>query len=141
MAFQLADSLGFIISRTNMRLKNKLFRRFRPYNVTPEQWAALNCLWERDGITPKEIADRIYKDKPNTNHILQKLLDKNLIFRTPHESDGRAWRIYLTEDGRALKDILIPIAEELLGEATAGIEEEKVRELKALLHQILKNLG
>ena len=33
----------------------------------------LIVLWEQEGITTKELADNIVKDKPNTNHILEKL--------------------------------------------------------------------
>ena len=57
MNFKLDDSLGFILSKVNTKLKNEFFQQLREYDVTPEQWAILCCLWEQEGITPKEIAD------------------------------------------------------------------------------------
>jgi DNA-binding MarR family transcriptional regulator len=140
MKFKLDDSLGFILSKTNTKLKNELFQRFKEYDVTPEQWAVLNCLWEQEGVTPKELADSIFKDKPNTNRILEKLQMKELIVRKLHPVDKRAFQIFLTDRGWALREELIPKVMELLEEATIGIEKHKVLEMKKLLNQIYDNL-
>ena len=90
MKFKIDDSLGFILSRTNTKLKHELAQRLKEYDVTPEQWSVLNCLWVNEGVSPKELADTIYKDKPNTNRILEKLQRKDFIVRKPHPVDRRA---------------------------------------------------
>jgi DNA-binding MarR family transcriptional regulator len=138
--FKLDDSLGFILNKTNTKLKNELFQRFKEYDVTPEQWAVLNCLWEQEGVTPKELADRIFKDKPNTNRILEKLQMKELIVRKLHPIDKRAYQIFLTDRGWALKKELIPKVMQLLETAAIGIEKHKVLEMKKLLNQLYDNL-
>lgn len=140
MEFKLEDSLGFILNRTNTKLKNQLFQRFSEYSITPEQWSVLNCLWVQEGVTPKELADMTFKDKPNTNRILEKLQGKDLIVRKPHPSDNRSYQIFLTDRGRALRDDLVPKAIDLLDEATSGIEQHKIMEIKKLLNQIFDNL-
>ena len=140
MNFKLDDSLGFILSKVNTKLKNELFQRFKENNVTPEQWAVLNCLWEQEGITPKELSDLTFKDKPNTNRILEKLIMKGLVVRKSHPEDKRAFQIFLTDSGWALREQLIPKAKELLNIATTGIEEHKVTELKNMLNQIYDNI-
>ncbi len=140
MVLKLEDSLGFILNKTNTKLKNKLFQRFSEYDITPEQWSVLKCLWEQEGITPKELADRTFKDKPTTNRILEKLQAKELIVRKPHPEDKRAFQVFLTDRGWALKDELIPKARELFEEATTGIEKAKIMEMKELLNKIYDNL-
>ena len=140
MEFNLNDSLGFILNRLNTKLKNELFKRLKEYDITPEQWSILNCLWEKEGITPKELADIIFKDKPNTNRILEKLQMKELIIRNPHPVDKRAFQVFLTERGRELKDKSIPIVTQLLEEATTGIEKDKILDMKNLLNQMYYNL-
>jgi len=141
MEFKLEDSLGFILNKTSTKLKNKLFQRFNEHNVTPEQWSVLNCLWTQEGISPKELADIIFKDKPNTNRILEKLQMKELIVRKPHPVDKRAYQIFLTNRGWELKNELVPIAMQLLEEATIGIEKNKVVEIINLLNQMYDNLA
>lgn len=141
MDFQLDESLGFILNKTNTKLKNQLFQRFKEDDITPEQWSILTCLWEKEGVTPKELADLIYKDKPNTNRILEKLQAKGLIVRKLHPTDRRAFQIFLTERGWAVRDGLITKVNELQKEVTAGIEAAKVEEMKRLLNQIYANLS
>jgi DNA-binding MarR family transcriptional regulator len=140
MNFNLEDSLGFILNRVNTKFKNELFQRIKEYDVTPEQWSVLNCLWVQEGVTPKELADIIFKDKPNTNRIIEKLQTKELIIRKPHPLDKRAFKIFLTDRGLALKDELIPRVEQLLEESTKGIETSKVEEMKRLLNQMYDNI-
>ena len=140
MDFRLNDSFGFILNKVNTKLKNELLQHLKEHDVTPEQWAILNCLWEQDGITPKELADLTFKDKPNTNRILEKLIRKGLVVRKAHPVDKRAFQMFLTESGWALREQLIPQVKQLLAKAAAGIEPDKVAEMKKLLNQIYDNL-
>lgn len=140
MDFRLDDSFGFILNKVNTKLKNELLQRLKEHDVTPEQWAILNCLWEQEGTTPKELADLTFKDKPNTNRILEKLIIKGLVIRKAHPVDKRAFQIFLTESGWALREQLIPKVEQLLAKAATGIEPHKVAEMKKLLNQIYDNI-
>jgi DNA-binding MarR family transcriptional regulator len=140
MDFRLEESLGFILNKTNTKLKNQLFQRFKEDDITPEQWSVLTCLWQQEGVSPKELADLIYKDKPNTNRILEKLQAKGLILRKLHPTDRRAYQIYLTERGWAIKDKLIAKVTQLQEEVTAGLEQAKVEEMKWLLNHMYTNL-
>ncbi|BAH07693.1 MarR family winged helix-turn-helix transcriptional regulator [Clostridium kluyveri] len=140
MEFNLDDSLGFILNKLNTKLKNELLQRLKEYDVTPEQWSVLNRLWVQEGITPRELSDIIFKDKPNTNRILEKLQIKKLIVRKPHPVDKRAFQIFLTKRGWTLKDKLIPIVTQLLEETTIGISKSKILDIKKLLNQMYDNL-
>lgn len=140
MNFKLDESLGFILNKVNTKLKNELLQRLKEKDVTPEQWAILNCLCGQEGITPKELSDLTFKDKPNTNRILEKLIIKGLVIRKSHPVDKRAFQLFLTESGWALREELIPKVKELLTKATTGMEPHKVAELKKLLNQIYDNV-
>jgi len=141
MDFTLDDSLGFIVNRTNTKLKNELLHQFKQYDVTPEQWAVLNRLWEEDGMTPKELAEKTFKDLPNIARILDKLVRKKLVVRQPDLADKRSSQVFLTERGQNLQGVLIPIAQSVLEQATLGIGADGIVELKTLLNRIYHNLG
>lgn len=140
MVFDLNDSLGFLLNRTNTRMKNCLLHTFKDYNVTPEQWAVLNCLWVQDGISPKDIAELTSKDQPTTVRILAKLEDKRMISRKTNSEDNRSFSIFLTIKGQELKNLLIPLAFQVLNKATVGIEENKIAITKKVLNQVYQNL-
>ncbi len=140
MAVDLDNSLGFILNRTNTRMKNNLLQRFKNYDITPEQWAVLNRLWVQDGIPPKELAELTFKDQPTTVRIVSKLENKGLISKNFNPEDNRSILIFLTPKGLELKNILIPLGFEALKKAIRGIDKNKIETAKSVLNQIYKNL-
>lgn len=140
MKFSLDDSLGFILNLANTRMKNNLLHHFKEYNVTPEQWAILNRLWEKEGLSSKELAELTSKDQPTIVRMLSRLERKSLIIRQVNPEDSRAYIISLTNEGRAIKVKLLPLALEALNKAIDGIPKEELEVTKAVLNKIIKNL-
>ncbi len=136
----LDNSLGFILNRTNIRMKNTLLHKFKDYDITPEQWAVLNRLCMQKGITAKELAELTSKDQPTTVRILDKLQNKGYITRKDNPEDSRSFLIYLTQKGEECKDTLIPIEAEALKEVLRGIDKDQIEVVKFVLNQIYKNL-
>jgi DNA-binding MarR family transcriptional regulator len=100
----------------------------------------LNRLWEEDGLSQVELAERTFKDKPGTTRILNLLEKKKIVVRKPDESDGRVLRVFLTKTGRDLKEKLIPCAEEVLAKSGQNLSTEQITHFKQILHRILDNL-
>lgn len=140
MTFKLDNSLGYILNRTNTRMKNNLLHHFRDYDVTPEQWAILNRLWEREGISPKELAELTSKDQPTIVRILSKLEKKGFIIRHVNPEDSRSYLIFLTRDGIELKGKLFPLAFEALDKAIKDLDKEEIEQVKVVLNKIFQNL-
>jgi DNA-binding MarR family transcriptional regulator len=140
--FKLEDSYGYLINQAAQRLKYELHQTFQAkgYDVTPEQWVVLNRLWEEDGLSQVDLAERTFKDKPSTTRILNLLEKKRIVVRRPDESDGRILRVFLTKTGKDLKDKLIPCAEEVLAKSGKNLTKEELAQFKMTLHRILDNL-
>ena len=140
--FRLSDSYGYLINLAAQRLKYELHQAFqaRGYDITPEQWAVLNRLWEEDGLSQVELAERTFKDKPGTTRILTLLEKKGVVVRRADESDGRVQRVFLTKIGKDLKEKLIPCAHEVLMKSGRNLSKEDVAKFKVTLNQILSNL-
>ena len=134
-------SLGFVISATNTKMKNHLAKALKPYNVTPEQWALLIQLWERDGITQKELSEKSLKDQPTTTRILDKLEKRGLIRRQANSEDRRVFLIYLTSEGLNIRAPLTGLARQALAEALQGFSEQDQTQLRNLLNKIIDNLN
>lgn len=140
MAQQFDDSLGFLLNKTNLRLKSELLRCARTYEVTAEQWGLLNYIAECEGITQSELSDRTLKDRPNIGRITDKLTAKGLIERRPHPSDKRSHCLYVTIAGSHLHTELIPIVSNILAKATTNIDVAELAQLQATLQKIYDNL-
>lgn len=138
--FVLDDSMGFLLYRAALMMKRELAREFRPYNITPEQWAVLNRLWHEDSLSQKELADRTYKDAPTMTRICRKLEDKRLIRREPCQADGRSVRLSLTDQARELMPGLVPRAVRSVETALEGISPPDATVTRRVLEQIFVNL-
>jgi len=140
--FNLNESYGYLINLAAQRLKYELHQSFQAHghDITPEQWAVLNRLWEQDGLSQVELAERTFKDKPGTTRILNLLEKKGIVVRRRDAEDGRVLHIFLTKSGKDLKEKLIPCAEEVLVKSGQDLTKEEVTQLKHILHKILNNL-
>lgn len=138
----LEASLGFLLNRAAILLKNELSRRFKSHghNVTPEQFAVLLSLWRKEAQTQSELADRLFKDKTNLTRILDGMEKRGLVVRKNHEHDRRSYRIHLTDRGKQMKEALIPFAEECNGKATTGMKASEIEDLHRLLKLVFNNL-
>ena len=140
--FKLDDSYGYLINLAAQRLKYELHQCFqaRGYDITPEQWAVLNRLWEQDGLSQVDLAERTFKDKPGTTRILHLLEKKGVIVRRLDESDRRVFRVFLTKKGRDLKKKLIPCAQEVLAKSDRNLTKDEIAQFKQTLKRMLRNL-
>lgn len=141
MDFKLDDSIGFIIECTEQCLKRELRKSFQAdgLDVTPYQWIVLYRLWEQEGLTQAEIAERTIKDKPTITRMVDVLEKKGLVIRRNVENDRRVYKIYLTEKGKILEQKLVPIVEEHIEKALTGIASDEVERAKKLLRKICSN--
>ncbi|MBI5570111.1 MAG: MarR family transcriptional regulator [Desulfomonile tiedjei] len=141
--FPRKESPGFMIYRTATQMKGGLHRAFRAkgINVTPEQWTVLSSLWEADGMHQSVLACKAAKDKHTLTRILHLLEKAGLVRREAHLKDKRCRRVFLTEEGKGLKEKLVPVAADLLQSAFAGLTQEEIDTLRRILAQIMRNLG
>lgn len=138
--FALDESLGFLVYRAALLMKQELARQFGPHDLTPEQWAVLVRLWEEEGLTQRQVADRTFKDQGNVTRIVRRLESKGLLNRTVCTDDGRCFRLHLTAEARALMPELIPRALRSVDRAVAGIDEAELHVAKAVLARVPENL-
>ena len=134
-------SIGFIIYRTALKMKSTLQRilKDRGFDITPEQWGILRVLWEEEGLSQKEIGDRLFKDKPNITRMLDALERKGLIFRQP--TDRRRYSIFLTKEGKKLQEEVLPTVLEMQEKAINALTKNDLETLQNLLNQIYGNLS
>lgn len=137
---KLEQYIGVIVHRTDLKLYQYYQKVVDPFNITIDQWEILVILWETEGITQKELAERLYKDQANIARMLFKLEQKGFIHRTTHEKDRRSLRVYLTAEGRDIKDNILEPSIEAYNKTIAGLTEEEVENFRRTLSIIYNNV-
>lgn len=140
-AFESLDgSLGFVINKVALILKNEFDKELAAYGITAIQFSIMKRLWEEDGLSQKALAERTFKTTPEMTNLIDKLERKGLVIREANEHDRRGYRIRLTAEGRAIETAAVDAAHRTLGRALQGISDEEVKELLKLLERIFANL-
>jgi DNA-binding MarR family transcriptional regulator len=117
-----------------------LLIRSQDDNVTREQFDVLHLIFEREGLTQREIAEELSKDKANITRTLDVMQKNKLIKRSRDEHDRRVYKIFLTEKGKKLEERLIPAMREINKKITRGITKEELEEFIRILKIIRDNL-
>lgn len=140
--FELEGSIGFLVNRTAVYLRRELQEAFRKngFAVTAEQWAVINRLWEQEGQSQVQLAERTFKDKPNVSRMIEVLEKNGLVYRRQNKVDRRAYQVYLTDVGRELRENTVPLAVEVLDRALSGLGAHDVEHFKRILAHIDSNL-
>ncbi|MCG7382658.1 MarR family transcriptional regulator [Paenibacillus sp. ACRRY] len=140
MDYSLEQSVGFMLGFTYRKAAALLATRFKPYDITTEQFSVLFNIDKGEGVNQKEVAHRVLKDQPTTARIIDLLEKKGWVERRTSEQDRRAYLLYLTAEGKALIDILVPIEREMNKELAEGIPEDQMEAFKHTLSLINRNL-
>src|ERR1700683_4536569 len=72
--------------------------------LTYQQYLVMLVLWAREGVSVKEIGQRLFLDSGTLTPLLKRLEQAGLIKRTRSTEDERQVLVSLTSHGQALKD-------------------------------------
>lgn len=77
---------------------------FSQYNLSVPRFYILWHLGNEPGISSRRLSELMICDKSNITRLSKGLEADGLVVRQPHESDGRALRLYLTEMGETVRE-------------------------------------
>ena len=138
----LDDALAFRIHRTNRLLRTHL-RRFLDAHepgLSPEQWFLLARIAERAPVRQVDLAEAVLGDPPNVSRLVDALVERGDVERSPDPADRRSWLLTLTTAGQALTSALheATVAERRL--VFDGFDEHELTALAAALDRVDDNL-
>jgi MarR family transcriptional regulator, organic hydroperoxide resistance regulator len=133
-------SIGYQIRATHRALQRYLQIQIEPFDIAPGVWYFLRALWHEDGLTQRELSDRIGTSEPTTLIALKSMETQGLVKRVRNKEDRRKLHIWLTPKAKRLKVRLIPLARHVVGTAADNLSMAEVDKLLALLARVQTNL-
>ncbi len=131
-----AASVGYLVRQTHRAFMRSLQARIAPHGVSIGMWYFLRALWEEDGISQRELSQRVGMMEPTTASALNNMERKGFVHRVRNRADRRIVNVFLTERGRALREQLLPLAAEVNRVALRGISGEELAHLRAILTKL-----
>lgn len=138
LALQLGHSMHEL--RNNIRQHIQVKIREHEVDITFEMLEVMSFLWRNDGSNQQEIADQTLRDKSSMTYLIDNLVKRSLVKRTEDGNDRRNKLIFLTDQGKALKEQLHPWVAEVYEKATIDLDLQSLQQSVALLHQMVSKL-
>jgi len=136
----MTESIGYQIRATHRLLQRFLQVKIEPHGITLGMWYFLRALWHEDGLTQRELSNRVGTMEPTTLSAILNMEKNGLVRRVRDRHDRRKWHIHLTSKGRNFKGKLIPLAREVVDTAVQGLSQSEVAKLLEGLAEVQKSL-
>jgi len=119
----------------------EVIRRYTPYlkelGLTYTQYIVFLSLWEKDGVSIKELGDKLYLDSGTLTPLINKLIRNGYISKLKGEEDAREVLLLLTEKGKELKNKCLDIPAKIASCVKLNPEEAII--FKMLIDKIVRN--
>jgi DNA-binding MarR family transcriptional regulator len=135
------DRLAHLVKDAWRGLTRAFQTRLSEHSVLFGHWVFLRILWEKDGLTQTELSEEAGLMTPTTFSALKTMERLGYIYRQRRPDNRKKIYIFLTPKGRALKDDLIPLAEEVNAIAVRGVPAAQVAEARRTLLAMIENLA
>jgi len=140
LEFQPQHSIGYLLRDTYRAFSKVLQSRISAHGVTIGQWYFLRVLWEEDGLTQRELSQRVGMMEPTTVTALNGMEKRGYVKRVRNATDRRKVNIFLTEKGRALRARLLPHAADVNRIAAKSVTPQDIERIRLVLNTMKENL-
>jgi DNA-binding MarR family transcriptional regulator len=135
------DRLAHLVRDTGRALLRALQVRLGEQGVAFGHWAFLRVLWERDGLTQRELSARAGVTEPTTLQAIKAMERLGYVVRRRLPDSKARVHVFLTPRGLALKSRLVPLAEQVNAIAMRGVPAEAVSATRSTLLTMIDNLA
>jgi DNA-binding MarR family transcriptional regulator len=96
-------SAGYLVNHMARLFAAALTERIQPLGLSTGQFPILLALWSEEGLTQKQLVERLDLEQATVANTLNRMERDGLIMRRPHPADGRSQSIHLTRTARSLE--------------------------------------
>jgi len=107
----LENFLPYRLSVLANRVSDGIARTYdERFGLSVTEWRVIAIVGRYPGVTATEVAERAAMDKVAVSRAVSRLLDAARLERHDNHPDRRAKRLYLSAEGEAIHDAIVPAA-------------------------------
>jgi DNA-binding MarR family transcriptional regulator len=135
------DRLAHLVKHAARGFARALQMRLAEHSVSYGHWSFLRILWESEGLTQRQLSGQAGVMEPTTFSALNAMERLGYVVRKPSPTSRKEVHVYLTRKGRALKNKLVPLAEEVNEVALRDVESADIAATRRTLLAFIENLA
>ena len=135
------DRVAHLVKDAIRAFLRSLQARLAEHDVQLGHWTFLRILWDHDGLTQRELSIEAGLMEPTTLVALRAMESLGYIIRERRADNRKNLHVVLTPLGKRLKDVLVPLAEEVNAIALAGLNAAEVATTRRCMLAMIENLA
>ena len=135
------DRLAHVVREAARAFARALQVQLAEHGVSFGHWTFLRVLWERDGLTQRELSQQVGVMEPTTYAAVRAMESLGYVVRGHMHGNRKNVHVRLTPLGRALKHKLVPLAVKVNKAGVRGIDADAVAAARQVLVAIIANLS
>ena len=132
--------IGFLIADVARLMRSSFDRRVKRMGLTRAQWLVLSRLDRHPGISQSELAEMLEVERATAGRMIDRMERRNWLTRRPDPADRRINRLFLTAEARAVQVEMGLIAEGLLDDAMASLDDGEREALGDMMERVKAQL-
>lgn len=120
--------------------RTALDRRLRPLGYSRSRWMALLHVSRNDGISHRELAERLGIEAPTLVRLIDRMESEGLLKRCASETDRRVKHLHLSAAGRKEVQRIWTSAADLRQEILSGLSQAEIKKTLNTLQNIRAKL-
>lgn len=135
------DRMAHLVKDATRYFLRALQVRLARHGVQLGHWTFLRILWLRDGLTKRELSLEAGLMEPTTFVALRAMESLGYVTLERKAPNKKNVYVFLTPLGRQLKDVLVPLAEEVNAIALRTVPAADVAATRRCLLAVIENLS
>ncbi|MES2958923.1 MAG: MarR family transcriptional regulator [Pseudomonadota bacterium] len=135
------DRMAHLVKDATRGFLRALQARLATYDVQMGHWAFLRILWEKDGITKRELSVEAGVMEPTTFVALRAMESLGYVTLKQLPDNRKNVYVFLSPLGKRLKKLLVPLAEHVNAVATQGLSAADIATTRRALLVMIDNLA
>lgn len=140
MTLKREKSLGYVVNHLSRLMTQALGEETASLGVTPGQLPVLMCLWEQDGLTQRELYQRVHIEQATMSNTLSRMERDGLVKRKPDPDDRRASRVMLTAKAKKIEAALNEATKTVTKNALGSLKKKDKKTVMDLMGAMIENL-
>lgn len=135
------DRMAHLVKDATRGFLRALQARLATRDVQMGHWAFLRILWEKDGVTKRELSVEAGVMEPTTFVALRAMESLGYVTLEQLHDNRKNVYVFLTPLGKRLKKFLVPLAEDVNAVATQGLSAADIATTRRALLVMIDNLA
>lgn len=133
---ELDAHLGYWLRAVSNAVSQAFARKVEAEGVTVAEWVFLRALFDQDGISPSQLAERMGMTKSAITKLADRLIEKDLVQKGSSMVDRRGQTLTLQASAKRLVPRLAILADDNDAEFFGGLSQNERSQLMKMLHKI-----